>query len=124
MIERSTRQRRAIRDVLEEEGRPLTADEIYRLAREDIPSLGVATVYRSIRRMVEEHQLIGVDFPGHPTRYELPAGGQHAHFICSVCGRVFDLPGASKMQVQLPRGFVEEGQELMIYGRCGDCAPA
>jgi Fur family transcriptional regulator, ferric uptake regulator len=122
MIGKQTRQRSAIRGVLKTEGRPLTAEEIYRLARRDIPRLGLATVYRSIRRMVEERQLIGVDFPGHPTRYELPSLGQHAHFICSICGRVFDLPDAPHATaIRLPEGFSREGCELVVYGSCPDC---
>ena len=52
-MERSTRQRRAIRRVLLETRRPLSPREILELARKQVPSLGLATVYRILRALVE-----------------------------------------------------------------------
>jgi Fur family transcriptional regulator, ferric uptake regulator len=117
-----TRQRAAIRDVLQKERRPMTAEEIYRLARQTIPAIGLSTVYRSIRRMVGEQQLVGVDFPGHPPRYELPTRDVHSHFICSACEKVFDLPEAPEISpVALPAGFTSHGYEVIVFGICQAC---
>lgn len=121
--ENRTRQRAAIRGVLQKESRPMTAEEIHRLARKVIPTLGVSTVYRSIRRMVDEQQLVGVDFPGQPPRYELPTRDVHSHFICSKCQSVFDLPDTPPPPpVLLPDGFQFGGYELVVFGMCARCA--
>jgi Fur family ferric uptake transcriptional regulator len=120
--ETQTRQRAAIRRVLEEEQRPLTAQEIHRLAGATLPRLGLATVYRTIRRMVGEFQLVGVDFPGQPPRYELPSRIAHAHFICSACQKVFDLPQIpAQVPIDLPPGFSGQGYELIVFGHCPHC---
>ena len=53
-LERSTRQRAAIRDAIEQAGRPLLAQEVLELACRHVPRLGIATVYRNIKAMMEE----------------------------------------------------------------------
>jgi Fur family transcriptional regulator, ferric uptake regulator len=88
----ATRQREAILRVLREQNRPLTSEDIHRAGKSHVPSLALATVYRCLRRMTADHQIVAVDYPGQPTRYELTTGDEHAHFICSRCGRVFDIP--------------------------------
>lgn len=101
----------------------MTAEEIHRLARRVIPTLGISTVYRSIRRMVDDQQLVGVDFPGQPPRYELPTRDLHSHFICSGCDRVFDLPeNPAIAPAALPKGFRSHGYELVVFGFCDKCA--
>lgn len=73
-MERSTRQRRAIRRVLLETRRPLSPREILELARKQVPSLGLATVYRNLRALVEEGAVVPVALPGSPcgTRRQAP----------------------------------------------------
>ncbi len=117
-----TRQREAINEVLQEAGRPLTRDEILKLGRQKVERLGSATVDRTIREMTEHFQLVGVEFPGQPKRYELPADHEHPHFICRQCERVFDL----KIRMQLPKisppkGFTVTGGEIIYSGKCPDC---
>ena len=118
-----TRQKQAILSVLQQEQRPLTRDELLRLGREKVPRLGAATVNRAIRELTERHALIGVDFPGQPTRYELPAPDEHPHFICRVCERVYDLPLPLKLpHARLPEGFCATGGEVIYTGTCPQCS--
>ncbi|MCA9796816.1 MAG: transcriptional repressor, partial [Candidatus Eremiobacteraeota bacterium] len=67
---RSTRQRDAIRQAIEEAGRPVAADEILALAQNHVPRLGMATVYRAIRDLLDQSWLRTVELPGETTRYE------------------------------------------------------
>lgn len=122
-MERSTRQRRAIREAFLEAGRPLSPQEVLELARKKVPSLGLATVYRTLKGLVEEGFLTPVALPGEPFRYE-PAGREHHHhFLCRRCGRVYELLGCHPaLQDHLPPGFLAEGHEVMVYGRCPECA--
>ncbi|MGB0264108.1 MAG: Fur family transcriptional regulator [Opitutales bacterium] len=118
-----TRQREAIYTVLQEAGRPLSREEILRMGRQKVARLGPATVNRAIRELSESFQIVGVEFPGQPRRYELPAGGEHPHFICRACNRVFDLPFAMQLPpVPAPRGFVVKGGEIIYSGECPDCS--
>lgn len=121
---RNTRQRQAIMDAFDSAGRPLTAGEVFELARSGAPRLGLRTVFRNIRELVDEGRLVAVDYPGQPVRYERVSNGAHKpHFICRMCQKVYDLDMAvPDIPVQAPPGFLIEGQETIFYGRCRTCA--
>ncbi|GGM91206.1 transcriptional repressor [Thermus composti] len=120
-MERSTKQRRAIREAFLEAGRPLSPQEVLSLARRKVPSLGLATVYRTLKGLVEEGFLTAVALPGEPPRYEPAGQGHHHHFLCRRCGRVYELSGCG-LKADLPPGFQAEGHEVTVYGRCPECA--
>jgi Fur family ferric uptake transcriptional regulator len=124
-MERNTVQRRAIYHVLEECGRPMGPNEIFDAARPHAPGLGIATVYRTIKRLLEEGYLQQVDLPGEAPRYETAGKEHHHHFRCSACHKVFDLQGCSSdFGSILPQGFKLEGHEIYLFGRCTECAAA
>ena len=70
-MQRDTQQRRAIRKVLAESGRPLAPDDVLQAGQVLVPSLGIATVYRSLKALVADGWLTEVELPGEVTRYEL-----------------------------------------------------
>lgn len=120
-MERSTRQRHAIREVLQNADRPLLAAEVLDHAQLTVPSLGMATVYRTLKALVAEESLQIVALPGENPRFEFPRGHHH-HFCCQSCKKVFDVhacPGDLSRMV--PAGFSIEGHELTLYGKCADC---
>lgn len=118
---RKTIQREAIRQVLEEAGRPLSPEEILAEAREHVPKLGIATVYRALKSLREENFLVPVELPGEAPRYEIHQEHHH-HFHCRQCGKVFDVEGCpSGLKAISPPGFVLEDHELILYGRCDQC---
>ncbi len=126
-MKRKTGQRQAIRDVLTEAGRPLNAQEVLELAQSDVPKLGIATVYRNLKRLVEDGWLRPVELPSEPIRYEPSALKHHHHFQCEACSRVFDLPGCpGPLRELAPEGFHVSRHEVTLYGSCPDCytAPA
>jgi Fur family ferric uptake transcriptional regulator len=120
--ERATRQRAAMRSVIEAAQRPLLPQEICELAQAEVPGLGIATVYRNLKLMLEAQELEPVVLPGENARYEIARRGHHHHFQCERCKRVFDIPGCPGHLGRLtPDGFTVERHELTLYGRCSDC---
>ena len=123
-MERSTRQRAAIRHTLEAASRPLLPQEVLEGARAQVPGLGIATVYRCLKQLVEERALKVVELPGENARYERVDVGHHHHFQCRGCERVFDVHACPGDLGRLaPAGFSVEDHELTLYGRCSDCQP-
>ena len=121
-MERSTRQRQAIRNVLEEVGRPMSPAEVLDAARSKVPRLGIATVYRTLGGLVDEGSIIPVALPGEPPRYEVAGKGHHHHFHCRTCGKVFELEGCpADLSSLTPAGFRLESHEIVLYGRCSTC---
>ena len=122
-MQRSTKQRNAIQQAMAQANRPLTPQEVLELAQIAIPSLGIATVYRAIKMMIEDGVLREVYLPGRSPMYEVANYGHHHHFQCTLCARVFDVHACPGNLAGLaPPGFVVDGHEITLYGRCSDCA--
>lgn len=121
-MERNTRQRVAIRAAIEAAGRPLLPQEVLEAAQALVPGLGLATVYRTLKALVQEDALRVVHLPGENPRFEAVRMGHHHHFQCTRCQRVYDIDACPNGLAQLvPRGFTVEEHELTLYGRCDEC---
>ncbi len=120
-----TPQRAAFRDLVRGAAGPLSPTEIHRAmagARKRT-RVGLATVYRTIKRGLAEGWLRAVELPGEPARYEPSDREHHHHFECRRCQKVYDVPGcAGKLSSLLPVGFVLEQHEIVLWGLCKACA--
>lgn len=122
-MERNTRQRAAIREALTHAGRPLLPQEVLGAAQQAIPGLGIATVYRMLKTMLDGREIQPVTLPGENVRYEIVGRQHHHHFQCRHCQRVYDVDACPGDLSRLaPAGFVVEDHELTLYGRCRHCA--
>lgn len=124
-MERVTRQRCAIASAIDDANRPLSPLEVLEIAQKSVQGLGIATVYRNLRLLVDEARIAPVYLPGESPRYESAAHAHHHHFQCTACSRVFDVhdcPG--DLAGLAPEGFVVQRHELTLYGHCPDCASA
>lgn len=120
---RQTRQRLAIEQVFHRERRPLTPAEVFDLAKQAHPALGLRTVYRQLNDMASAGMIVGVDYPGQPLRYEWVSNTHQAHFICRDCDRIYDLPvDVGELDIKVPDGFQLTGQETIFYGVCPRCS--
>jgi Fur family ferric uptake transcriptional regulator len=119
---RNTEQRGAIEGVLLKADRPLSAVEILAGAQRNVAGLGIATVYRNVRRLLDEGQLAAVDIPGGATRYEVAGKEHHHHFVCRSCDRVLEVPACpADLEKMTPMGFMLDHHEVVLYGQCSDC---
>jgi Fur family ferric uptake transcriptional regulator len=119
---RNTKQRKAIKEVFQEARRPLAPDEVCDLAQQQVPGLGIATVYRTIRNLIEENWITPVELPGMPPRYEIAGLGHHHHFQCRSCGKIFEIWGCKGgFNHMAPEGFLVESHEVILYGICPSC---
>lgn len=124
-MDRSTRQRDAIRSLFTPDGRPLTPKEILERADKDAPGISLATVYRTIKALDDLGEIVKVELPGEPTRYELAGKDHHHHFQCEACGRAFDLHGCPGGLSELaPAGFEVTRHEITLFGTCDRCSKA
>ena len=133
-MERHTRQRQAVLDALVRSGQALSPQDLLGQAKSAVPSLNLSTVYRQLRTLHDEAQVVRVDLPGQAARFEAPCAERsahahehhhHHHFHCTVCDRVFPIHGCpSGIDRLAPAGFRVEQHELTLRGRCADCARA
>jgi len=121
---RNTKQRDAILATIREAEGPLTVPEIHDRAQADAENLGRATVYRTIRILLDQGDIASVVLPDGQTRYEASDLGHHHHFRCRACDQVFDLdicPLSIPQGTRLPGGFRVEDHEITLYGLCPAC---
>jgi Fur family transcriptional regulator, ferric uptake regulator len=121
-MKRETRQRRAIRQVVMTATFPLSPVQVMNEAQKIIPKLGLATVYRTIKDLLEENVIREVHICGDAPRYELVSKGHHHHFYCFGCGKIFEISGCHpEVNDLVPAGFTQDFHELTFYGCCKDC---
>lgn len=124
-MDRSTPQREAIRSLFTPEGRPLSPAEILEIASRRIPTLSQATVYRTLRALEEAGEIVPVEFPSEPARYEMAGKDHHHHFRCESCGKAFEAHGcAGDLSPMVPSGFTVTRHEITLYGLCDRCSGA
>ena len=122
---RITPQRRVIVRVLLDDGAHLTADQVLRRARQELPDLSPATVYNTLHELaelglVQELDLgLGLD----ERRYDVVTG-EHDHLVCLKCGRVEDVPRRKGLasSLQHDHDFDVVGRRVIYLGYCPDCA--
>lgn len=125
-----TPQRRAILDtIVENEGKHLTAEEIYDLVKEDCPEIGLATVYRTIVLLEEMGVVCRLDLGDNCSRYELvheEENHQHHHLICTQCSKVIEVEGdlleALEQSIEEKYKFTIQNHSVRFFGICNECA--
>jgi Fur family ferric uptake transcriptional regulator len=120
---RNTRQYDAIGRVFEETLRPLRPEEVFLAAKACVGGLGIATVHRALKSLVEEGRVKPVKIPGRSVRYESALLGPHHHFYCETCTKVFDVPASEdRVGAFCPPGFVVASHEIFLFGVCFACS--
>ena len=122
---RITPQRRAVAEALSGPHLHLTADEIFSRAREVVPEISRATVYNTLRELVDMGELDEVQITPGATLYDPNALVHHHHFVCSNCGRIFDVHPRGLDRIELGTGerqeFEVESIEVVFHGLCRNC---
>lgn len=124
-----TPQRRAIVDtIISNEGKHLTAEEIYDEVKKDCPEIGLATVYRTILLLEEMEVIYRLDLNDGCARYELAhdhENHRHHHLVCNSCGRVFevedDLLEELEQEIEGKYRFKILDHSVKFYGLCNEC---
>jgi len=120
-----TPQRMVIFRILSESNQHITVDKVYQKAREEYPMLSLATVYRNMEQMVDAELLTQLDLGGTSMRYDTNLD-EHHHFVCSKCGKVFDVY-LDEVNYTLDESRSQLGNaqikslDLHLQGTCGEC---
>ena len=124
-----TPQRNLILEVFLDRSDHVAPEELYDRVRDRDPSVGQATVYRTLRLLSDSGIAKEVHFGDGVTRYEPDhAEAHHDHLICVSCGRNLEVMDEriEKLQVELAvrHGFQLTGHNMYLYGLCAQCREA
>jgi len=118
---RYSRQRERIQQYLVEAESHPSAEMIYEDLRKEIPGLSLGTVYRNLKLLEELGEVRRVTNYEDAERYECCCG-DHAHFICTGCGRISDVDmDAEALKGLLPGGHSLSTVSLTLTGLCPAC---
>jgi Fe2+ or Zn2+ uptake regulation protein len=121
---RMTKKRAQILSAMGACNRPVTAEEIRKLA--GLPRSDLVTVYRNLEAFEAIHALQRIPLESGTQLFELTAPGEHYHhLICRVCHRAerLDLCIGSDVEDRASaQGYTGITHLLEVYGVCEACA--
>lgn len=105
---------------------PTTVQDLWTKTREFDPSIGIATVYRTINLLGEMGLLNVLYLNEGEFRLEMPKEKLSLTAFCRHCGSLFPLSGGEEKKALLEEWLAESGLELLpqslsIAGLCGGC---
>jgi len=122
-----TAQRRVVYESLMGTDRHPTAEQLWEVAREELPELSRTTVYRVLETLVAAGLALRVPTPGAVAHFDANVVPHH-HAYCTRCACVFDaaaFDGEPPVRPHgLPSGFRVESCAVLFLGICADCRAA
>ena len=125
--QRYTEQRAAVYRYLVGTDTHPTADEVLVAVRRELPTISLATVYKSLETLVGCGLATKLTYADASSRYDGRTDPHH-HARCLACGKVTDLPGhLPQREIEALRkraeGFSVVGYRFELSGYCATCVP-
>src|SRR5512140_3314802 len=123
---KTTRQRDVIVDAFFSQPGHLSIEELLQEARHRDPTIGAATVYRTMKILTDAGLASARHFEGGQTRYEAALDRHHHdHLICTSCGNIVEFENerieALQESVASEHAFKVTHHKLELYGLCKAC---
>lgn len=116
-----TKQRQLILDIVNRSCSHPSAEEIYREAKQIMPSIALGTVYRNLGLMAKDGEIRRLVCGNAPDRYDRVAP-LHDHMVCTVCGSITDTDvGSLRDAIEHSVGKEIVGYELTVRHVCDCC---
>ena len=116
-----TKQRATILDVIREEKRHYTAEEIFARAKERLPGMSRATVYNNLHSLEKERFIRRITGEEGSDRYD-SSYVPHGHLFCTRCGEICDfyIPDFAD-SLNVIAGSEIDSYELKVRYVCEEC---
>ncbi|WP_309649737.1 Fur family transcriptional regulator [Nocardioides sp.] len=125
---RPTRQRLAVRQVLDSADDFRSAQDIHDALRREGERVGLATVYRALQSLVEAGEVDVLKTDAGEAVYRRCSTHHHHHLVCRECGRTVEIEGPAVERwataVALEHGYEDASHTLELFGTCSPCRGA
>jgi len=119
-----TPQRIAVYDYLLGTVEHPSAELIYTSLQEKFPTMSLATVYKSLKTLIEVDLIQEINLGEGNFRYDAIVS-EHPHIQCVVCNKVEDIMNVPMEKINLEMSRYSDYQilsnKLYFYGVCKDC---
>lgn len=124
-IRKHSKKRDAILRCLRETAVHPSAEWVYQRLKPQIPDLSLGTVYRNLALFKAQGEILSLGAVNGLERFD-GRTSPHAHFICTQCGRVLDLPELPPTEELIRQAEARtdshvEGCTLTFTGHCRQC---
>jgi Fe2+ or Zn2+ uptake regulation protein len=122
-----TPQRQCIFGVLHGDETHPTAEAVYEVARQQMATISLKTVYQTLNDLAELGEVAALDIGTGAVRFDPNVDGSHHHLVCRSCGKVRDLY-VELPDLQVPpghdQGYEVRQAEVVFRGLCDECRPS
>jgi Fur family transcriptional regulator, ferric uptake regulator len=122
---RLTGPRYAVVDILAKSERALNAQEVYELARQNYPSIGLVSIYRTLEKLEALHLIQRVHQADKCQAYIAAFDGHQHLMVCQKCGTVDFFIGddldSLVARIEMESGFEVREHWLQLFGLCEEC---
>ena len=116
-----TKQRELILNILKHSDRHMTADEVFFLAKLQMPSIAMATVYNNLNAMNDAGVIRRLHIDGAADCFD-KIMKPHDHLLCNTCGKITDLSVPTiQGTIETAVGSPIESYELTVHYTCPYC---
>lgn len=119
-----TRSQEKLLSVLKKINRPISAQDLHRLMRDQAHNMGLATVYRSLENLKRDGEIQARTLSNGEAVYSLVQRDQH-HLTCVQCDRSIPIPQCPvhnlETQLEQSHHFKVYYHTLEFFGLCDHC---
>ena len=125
-MSRKSKQKEAILRVVKGATSHPTANWIYDQVRREIPNISLGTVYRNLKLLKQEGEILEIELAGSLSRFDGNTQYHH-HFVCEQCGHVLDVISGEQIErvmldsITQMTGFKITHHRCELRGLCKDC---
>ena len=128
-MQRMTKQRAAITDLLDSVADFRSAQQLHELLRSRGESTGLATVYRTLQNLADGGEVdILQTMEGENLYRRCARTEHHHHLVCRSCGATVEIDGPTVESwaalVGSQHGFSDIQHTIELFGTCAVCASA
>ncbi len=117
---RASRQRDLVLDIVNNSKEHLNTDEIYNIAKQNMPNISLGTVYRNLNNLVDTGKIMRIKTNEGLDRFD-NLKIRHHHFICKKCHKIIDIFDDINLDVNIISGHKVSDYEIKFNGICRDC---
>jgi len=126
-MQRMTRQRSAVAELLADVEDFRSAQQLHELLRDRGQTIGLATVYRTLQSLADGGDVdVLRNADGEAVYRRCSRREHHHHLVCRYCGTAVEIEGPSveswAARVGAAHGFSDVEHTMELTGTCADCA--
>lgn len=126
-MQRMTRQRAAVVDLLTGTEDFRSAQQLHDMLRDQGEAIGLATVYRAMQSLADQGEVDVLRADDGETLYrQCVTPTHHHHLVCRHCGATVELDAETverwSHQMGAEYGYSDVQHTVELFGTCADCA--